>query len=169
MPLFVLVSGYFCNPQSPNFKKGILRIAETYIVVQVVRSFIENGVNIFALLMPRMAMWYLLSLVYWKLMILICPLKDNKYTLIFLSVIISFAAGVVPFTTIMSFQRTFSFLPFFVVGYCLRNVDYRRYLNSVKPANAIVILSAVFIGFYAMNCSFLDTFSGVNSLVNWGG
>lgn len=67
-------------------------------------------------------LWYLLSLIYWRLMLQIIPDKVlNKPKLILLvALCISVLAGFLPFNDILSIQKTLSFLPFFFLGYYMR-------------------------------------------------
>jgi len=166
MPLFVFVSGYFSNPDSPSYNKGCFRIIETYVCVQLIRCILEDGLNIHSLLIPKMALWYLLSLFLWKCLLAWCPLKirENKKALIITSIILSFVGGIFPLGTIMSCSRTFCFLPFFILGYCLRGYDYKRLIDYLNPLYASLLLLVAWVVFYYANKNFIMLFAGTESL-----
>lgn len=172
MPLFILVSGYFSNINSKSYRQGIVRLIETFIVFQLLRSFIEGATSFHELLNPRLALWYLLSLVYWKCMLIILPEKIRKYKLMLLagSVVLSFISGLIHISTELSFQRTFTFMPFFVVGYILRYYDYSSLLNNIKPIYAIAVSTFSLLGSYLINTSLLNDFAGTSVFsLNGGG
>lgn len=172
MPLFILVSGYFSNTDSNSYRHGIVRLIETFIVFQLLRSFIEGATSFHVLLNPRLALWYLLSLAYWKCMLLVLPekIRSNKWALLIGSIALSFISGLIHISTELSFQRTFAFMPFFVIGYILRDFDYRLLLRRIKPIYAVVVCAFLFLGSYLINTSLLNDFAGTSVFsLNGGG
>ena len=168
MPLFILVSGYFSNFKSKSYTKSIFRLLETFIVIQLIHSVLNDSINFHTLLTPRFALWYLLSLVYWKIMLLILPNNVRSNVLIFItsSIILCFASGLVHISTVLSFQRTFAFMPFFVVGYLLRSYDYRQLLHRINCIISITACIFAFVMLFFINTNFLTCFSGTTFLIN---
>lgn len=163
MPLFILLSGYFSNVNSSNYKKGCLRILETYIVFQLLRTAIEYPHDfIKKLFYPRTAMWYLLSLFYWKVSLLILPkqLYHKKGFLLAGSLLLSLFAGFFQLTTLMSFQRTFYFLPFFMLGFCLRKTNIKKYFQSFSSFVCIMLIVSLLLSLYIINDSIYMHFAG---------
>lgn len=120
MPLFVFISGRFTYKKTKsNFKKSIWKLLEPLIVFQFIMCslvFVQTGVVSFKLLLtPWWVLWYLLSLIYWRLIIQLLPTKilNNAGIVIFASFCISLIAGFLPFNRFLSIQRTLSFMPFF--------------------------------------------------------
>ena len=172
MPLFILVSGYFSNFKSKSYIKSIFRLLEIFLVFQLIHSVLNGSINFHTLLTPRFALWYLLSLVYWKIMLLILPNKVRLNVLIFItsSIILCLASGLVNISTELSFQRTFAFMPFFVVGYLLRSYDYRQLLHRINYIISITACIFAFVMLFFINTNFLTCFSGTTFLINnWGG
>ena len=165
MPLFVMVSGYFSNPDSRSFKNGILRLFETYIVLQLLKSSIEGTLNAHELLTPRFALWYLLSLVYWKIMLIFMNGNIQAHKNLFFGgmLILCFMFGALPLTVELSFQRTFAFMPFFVFGYLLRGVDYNTIIQKIPMPLAIVVFITFVLISYFVNRSLILDFSGMLS------
>ena len=149
MPLFVFISGYFTNVENRDkVFKGLLKLIETFIIFTIIHTLflLRDGASIINLLhIPHWTHWYLLSLIYWRLFLYILPLsiRNNYLKLLFLSVALCFVMGWVPIGAAFSFHRTFSFLPFFILGYVAAQTGT---INRIKlsPILAFVILTAVF-------------------------
>lgn len=171
MPLFIFVSGYFTNVKGSNIKKSTIKLLETYIILQIFRSAIEGNFNFHSLMNPRMALWYLLSLVYWRFILFfaINILKVNGKLLLLISIITSLLSVFIPYTTLMSFQRTFAFFPFYICGYICRTINYRKFLSKLNFSFAATILVVTMTFFYFENKSFLMELSGTLTIYNGGG
>lgn len=156
MPLFVFISGYFTKIGNNDiFVQGILKLGETYIVFTLIHVFISlfmlgKGVNfINVLLVPRWTLWYLLSLIWWRLILYITPfsIRNNHLLLVVISVVLCLVMGWVPIGHIFSFHRTFSFLPFFVLGYVAAQTGT---INRIKmsPILAVALMIIVLSGYW---------------------
>ncbi len=125
MPLFVYISGYFTKfTDRKKYLSGILEFAETLIVFTIIHVAIiyMQGQHLSVrelFLCPRWTLWYLLSLIWWRLMLYFTPstIRDNHMILIIASIVLCLTMGWVPLGFTLSFQRTFAFLPFFTMGY----------------------------------------------------
>lgn len=125
MPLFVFISGYFTRiTNSKKFWDGLLDVVETLIVFTIVHVAISYflGKPLFLssiIVFPQWTLWYLLSLICWRLMLYYTPssILSNHRTLIIISLVLCLALGWVPLGKELSFQRTFALLPFFVIGF----------------------------------------------------
>lgn len=79
MPLFIFVSGYFTKQlPTEKFKKGILGLAETLIVFQIIsrllRYFLEGeACSLTLLVTPFWILWYLMALILWRTILQITP------------------------------------------------------------------------------------------------
>ena len=124
MPLFVFISGYFSQKKSKKaLKTSIWKLAEPLIIYQILGLiFLVDSFAIIDIITPCWVLWYLLSLIYWRLMLQIMPervLNKPKYIL---SVVlcISVFAGFFPLNDILSIHKTLSFMPFYFLGYFMR-------------------------------------------------
>lgn len=135
MPLFVALSGYFSHKKSiKNFFLSSLRLLEPLVLFQVICIILNRAFTISEIFTPWWILWYLLSLFFWRTILQFLPQKiiDIKWIVLVCSVIISIIAGFSPFTKFMSLQRTFAFLPFFFIGYYLREANAFEYLIRKK-------------------------------------
>ena len=128
MPLFVFLSGYFSQKKNKkDLWTSIWKLLKPYIVCQLIAmtvDFIMTGkIKLYYILNPWWAMWYLFSLVCWRIMIYIIPNKilNNVKLMLFYTINISLFAGFIPIGGFLSIQRTLSFMPFFFSGYCMNN------------------------------------------------
>lgn len=126
MPLFIFISGYFSRKkEKADLSVSIWKLLEPLIVFQTLtllpRFFFESF-SINTILTPWTVLWYFLSLIYWRLMIQTIPGKflNNPRWIIIITFCISIIAGFLPFNTVLSVQRTFAFMPFFFLGYCMK-------------------------------------------------
>lgn len=127
MPLFIFISGYFSRKKDcKHFITTCWNLIEPLILFQIIirgYEFVSSGtISIRNLLTPWWVLWYLLSLLFWRIMLQVFPNKMlEKTKLILISTFaISLAAGFFPFNRFLSLQRTFAFMPFFFLGYCMR-------------------------------------------------
>lgn len=65
-----------------------------------------------------------------------------------LSFIVSIAIGFVPLNSEMSFQRTFAYWPFFLIGYYLKQDNFIETIRNFNHSAAWVLLSATLICVY---------------------
>lgn len=153
MPLFVFISGYFTKIADKNKNiTGILNLTETLVVFTFIHIFIEylqgKPINDYQLLIyPKWTLWYLLSLIWWRLMLYYTPssIRDNHKLLVAISIILCLTMGWIPIDTQFSFQRTFAFLPFFMIGYVVgkNHIDI-----TAKKKRVLIFTFFVFWGFF---------------------
>ena len=170
MPMFIFISGMFSQIRDrEKYKSGILRIFETYIVLQTVEvgmkimpQLIYNTATLkyitVVILTPQFGSWYLLSLTFWRLIVLYIPKEfcSKNPTIILLTCIcISLFGGFIPVGKTLSLQRTMTYLPFFFIGYYTKNIDVKKYVLKIPPPSAIgMLLSALLIYVHFINHDF---------------
>jgi len=162
MPLFILLSGYFAKRAS--FKK-VINLVLLYLIFQPLcreYSVLLHPGKIFKFKyeVPYFQLWYLVSMIAWYLIAIgINYLKLNKYQKVAL-VMGCFAIGIAskyftePVVDMMkyydskfysytfSYQRTLSFLPFFILGLVLTEDTMIKLYQSLK-AKWIVVVAAI--------------------------
>ena len=126
MPLFVLISGYLTKSVQ-SLRHCISRntgLLETLIFFQGILILLGllqgKEFSWHSIVTPVWAMWYMLSFFWWRLLVTI--INPSKYSIQFCvisSLLLCLFAGYLPFSHIASFQRTFYFFPFFMIGHCL--------------------------------------------------
>ena len=158
MPLFIFISGRFSQIKNKRkYISGILRILETYILFQVIWGLIiwsvsKSSFSFVSLLMwPNWTLWYLLSLVYWRLMVAMIPRKiidDRPLSILVACFFISILGGLIPVGAQFSLQRTMAFMPFFFMGYYSTKIDIMKYINKIPLKVAIIFIVFVYILIY---------------------
>ena len=127
MPLFIFISGYFSRKKdNKHFITSCWKLIEPLLVFQIIIRgflFIASGtISITDIFTPWWVLWYLLSLLYYRIILQVLPEKYLEHTrfIIISTFIISFIAGFLPLNRFLSIQRTLAFLPFFFLGYYMR-------------------------------------------------
>lgn len=121
MPLFIFISGYFSRKKDKEyFLISCWKLIEPLIIFQLLirgLDFIITGkFSLTEIFTPWWVLWYLLSLIYWRIMLQILPNKilSNTKLFITLAFLVSLFAGFIPVNRFLSLQRTFAFMPFFL-------------------------------------------------------
>ncbi len=162
MPLFAFVSGFFSKEVS---LKGIGNLIYKLLVYQLLFALLfssvalyENGIEMFNhygstmdaqsiisyLLTPIWLLWYLLSLVFWKLLLFI--FSKSKW-LIPVAFIIGILIVIVPINPrLLSYQRTFALFPFFLIGFYTTRDQLLKFIDYNKMVwLAIILIIITFI------------------------
>jgi fucose 4-O-acetylase-like acetyltransferase len=137
---FLFVSGYF----SKNLERCRATAFQTFLfpylilmpIMFLIRYLIFGRAHLDYTL-PTMALWYLLTLFVYRFLI-----KDlvRIKNILPISIVISLAAGFIPFLdSTLSLGRTFSFLPFFLLGYYFKEEWIERVQNVPKAAGIFVL------------------------------
>ena len=148
MPVFIFISGYFSkNDQSDDyFRKVISHCLIPYIFFNYIYGLLDTGGNFWQSLVnlcyPQWTMWYMISLVLWK--ILARPVSKFIGTIV-ISILVSLFVGFTNISTLFSLARTFSFFPYFLAGYLLpkETVEKARSLKKVYVLLGFVAVIAV--------------------------
>lgn len=124
MPLFVFISGYYSRKKDwKDFWPGLWNLLEPLAVFQTVALlFFVKSATLERILSPWYMLWYLLSLIYWRLLLQIAPgrILNHKTTILVITFCISILIGFLPFDRLLSLQRTLSLMPFFFLGYFMK-------------------------------------------------
>lgn len=163
MPLFIFISGYFSRKKdAKHFISGCWKIIEPFIVYQLlIKGFevVRTGViSLKEFLTPAWVLWYLLSLLYWRVLLQIIPNKilNNTKFIITSTFIISLLAGYFPCDRFLSIQRTLAFLPFFFIGYCMRGKNLFLPSKYKIWSTIFLFLTLIFPIFFRKYCGDLN-------------
>ena len=151
MPLFVFISGRFSHiKEKDKYCKSIIRILETFIIFQIIRLLLEvelgGTMSLAMILSPRYTLWYLLCLVYWRVLLLIIPQRTLKRPFVILAICfaISVLGGFVPIK-MLSIQRALTFLPFFFLGYYSTEIDLKSLLSKIHVGFSSITIISLFL------------------------
>ena len=115
MPVFVMVSGYFSKNIEKARDNAFQNLFIPYLIFNFLFSVIMHGNLISSPFVPAFALWYLLALFVWRL--LLKSVLQVRWILLF-SVLLSLFAGLIPgIGSFMALSRIISFFPYFLAGY----------------------------------------------------
>jgi fucose 4-O-acetylase-like acetyltransferase len=145
MPMFVFISGYLSKSTPINFNKIVTTLLIPYIVFSLlwyIRECVHTKTPYFDISSPPFHLWYLLSLLSWKLLL---PLVQSIKHHIFITFIISLLVGFSPLIGhTMSLSRTLALFPFFVIGTaCSSNTLYAIHSKKYLAVFGVLLLIAI--------------------------
>ena len=155
MPLFIFISGYFSKKQSLSLLGGgnkrlvilFLIFNTAYLALDVA---LGGGIGLHRLLSPAFALWYILSLIYWRIILQLVPQRvlDRRGFVLAVAFIVSFGAGFIPMGGELSFQRACSFFPFFMLGYYAKQDGWVARLRTLNKIPWSIVLICLFSACY---------------------
>ncbi|MGL5616709.1 MAG: acyltransferase family protein [Sarcina sp.] len=149
MPAFVFISGYF----SKNLNKGRDTAVKSLLMIFIIFNTIWNTIallagkiDVFSFLMPGWALWYILSMFFWRMFL---PDLVKVKNIFVISLIFGIIARMfTDFGTLLSLSRTITFLPFFLAGYFLKDIDNLRRNKGRKILSVIIMILIVVLAVY---------------------
>lgn len=143
MPAFILISGHFSRKIKTwtDVKKMIQTLIIPYILFQLFYTYyyqtvFEDPIE-FGLLEPRYALWFLLSMVLWKVLLTI--FGTNPWMIV-ASFVVALGAGYYSeVNEWLSLSRTFFFFPFFLIGYYMNRELFTKIKNKWIVSLAFVL------------------------------
>lgn len=157
MPLFIFISGYFSkNIKSETYKRKIFtNLIIPYFIFETLYSlfeyfFIANeaGQLRFSYFTPYWIMWFLFSMIIWKIVLpYVVKIKTNVALILALvvGVIVGYASDVAYYA---SLSRTIVFFPFFLAGYYFNKNCLQYFSNFKWRIASILIICLSFVLFY---------------------
>lgn len=155
MPLFILISGYLSKivNNKTDFWKGLLHIAIPLGIFQAINIVLlilfQRDIGLSILVVPYWTLWYLLSLLFWRIMLQYSPAKLLGKPLLYLSIAlgVSIFCGLMQHGRLLSVQRTLNFFPFFLFGYYIRQGSFTSKLWSDAVSVGFICLISALIAF----------------------
>ena len=154
MPAFILVSGYFTKRMKNrhDFLKIVKKLLVPYIIFQIIYTIYYQGIFgndlDFSLFDPRWALWFLISLFCWQLMLVVFGRsKIGLVISLVCSLVIGYFGGI---NETLALSRTFFFFPFFLLGYFLesKHFDWIKQKKNVCFSWFLFLVIFIFIYFY---------------------
>ena len=130
MPLFILISGYLTRHPSQQTAGEMWRgVANVFIILVIfhvlswIMVYFYQG-NVLRAMgnFPYGVLWYLLSLIYWRIILYYTPraLHDRPALHLGIALALSVLCGLTHLGNTLSIQRTLNFYIFFLLGYYYR-------------------------------------------------
>ena len=174
MPLFCIISGYVTNPHKDRAAQ-LSWIRQTLIIYLLAQSvnillnlMLGNNISWNVIINPKFALWYLVSLIIWRIILWGLFKNFTSSTQIILSVLLMLVMGFIPLDKEFSFQRTFAFFPFFIIGQLFRKKDTIKQMDKisivfplVSVTIGLVVARFVIPWFYAP----AQHFNGISDLI----
>lgn len=137
---FLFISGFFSKNVDKCRKRAFEMFLFPYIILMPIMYLIRyllNGYATVNFFVPTMALWYLVVMFYYRFFIK--TLSRIPYILP-VSVLVSLAAGCIcVFGSTAALGRAFGFLPFFILGYCMKQ-EYLDWILKIPKAVFIVLM-----------------------------
>ena len=157
MPLFILISGYLTkSPEQQSASRmwqGCLKIFVPMVIFHLIscmRIWIL-GYNFFEhiLMFPYDILWYLLCLIYWRILLYYTPRAIFKRPILYLSIafILSLLSGLTHLGNFLAIQKALNFYIFFLLGFYYRQgvISQQWWKNNIlHGAITIVLLPLIF-------------------------
>lgn len=120
------------------------------------------------LVIPRWTLWYLVSLIFWRILTQLFANYSPK-VIICASIIIGIVSGFVPIGRFLSFQRTCSLLPFFAAGFCMRKLNNDlSFVSSIPWPVAVLFLISLFASTFFLDFPYYPYLEGKTPYVELG-
>ena len=157
MPLFILISGYLTHsPEQEPPRVMWRRILDIFVtlltfhVISVLWVVIDHGDYVrAAIAFPFGILWYLLSLIYWRIMLYYSPrwLRNRPVVYLAFALLVSVLVGFTWWGNTLSIKRALNFYPFFLLGYFYhQGLLNKRWWSNTKlhAAVSVVLLALIF-------------------------
>lgn len=159
MPAFIFISGYFAGSftrKDNQIRSNFCKLIIPYIIFQWGYALYYYLLGItdtfsFGLLIPNWSLWFLLSLFFWQMSLYLFS-KMPPAVGIGISILGSVLIGYFPFiSNELTIQRTFVFLPFFIMGYYLKEdgiqIIYQSKWRKWLPIGLIIVFLTIRYGY----------------------
>jgi fucose 4-O-acetylase-like acetyltransferase len=152
MPAFIVISGFFAKGiHKPGYLANVAKkLLIPYLIFQIFYTFyyivIFNNNLSFSPFTPRWALWFLLSLFLWNVMLLLfSKIRHGLLIAVILSLMVGYFSDVDGF---LSLSRTFFFFPFFLLGYYLKEAHFEKLKSKSNIYVSAVVMVAIFVLMY---------------------
>ena len=132
MPVFIFLSGFLSKSVNSRSFKSIAKLLLIYIIFNFTHGLILFYYNKYKMRFnsANHSYWYLLCLIYWRFSV---NYFSNQFFSIFISLIVSILVGFNDsISNVFSLKRTFSFFPYFIIGYKLSKEHLEKMISLSK-------------------------------------
>lgn len=150
MPLFVMLSGYLSHKQPiRKFIDATFSLLASLFMFEFICALLSLIFkhSMIPINRPYWTFWYIFCLAIWRSFVQFVPKKmlDYKKMVLLICTFTCFTTPFIPLGYTASFQRIFSFFPFFLIGYYLNT----GYISKLRKFNVVFPISIIVIGFLA--------------------
>ena len=141
MPVFIFVSGYFSKKfiDKDKWARSVVRSTLIPYFIANTAYWLLASRHVSTFMNSQFAMWYLLSLFFWRLMI--HPLSKIRWLLV-VSILFSLYFGFTKADKFLSIQRTISFFPYFAAGFLCSDTRLGKIKNVSKLLAGSLMLAS---------------------------
>ncbi|MFB2584142.1 acyltransferase family protein [Herbiconiux liukaitaii] len=143
VPVFVAVAGYFAKADAPGpkqLKRLVTDLLLPYLIFETIWTGIQWAVTGRAridFVSPSWTLWFLLALIMWRVALPYLALL--RFPLL-ISVVVSVASGYLPaLNGVLALDRTFALLPFFVLGWKLRQLPLTELWLTASTRTVLLV------------------------------
>ncbi|MCS5715081.1 acyltransferase family protein [Herbiconiux sp. CPCC 205716] len=154
VPVFVAVAGYFAKADAPGpkqLRRIVTDLVLPYLIFETIWSVIHSivaGSLLFDYAMPSWTLWFLLALIIWRVSLPYLALLKHP---LLIAVVISVASGYLPaIGGVFALDRTLTLLPFFVLGWRLRQLPLTAIWLRASARTVILVRAAAIAVFAAV-------------------
>lgn len=167
MPLFIFISGYFSKNPDRARDTAFRNLLMVYIVAQIfwiVFKYLTNGSTYYIehFLDPGYAIWYIVSLFFWRIF-----LKD-LLKIRFILVLSFIAAPLIMFLNdaemTLAINKTIGFLFFFLLGYYAKQEHIEK-IRKIPQGAAIFLLLVIWGGTWFLMQSGILPYGGTKAIL----
>jgi fucose 4-O-acetylase-like acetyltransferase len=143
MPLFIFITGFFSRRINTQRKVEVDKILYTYLIFEILHLLFTKTTHLghgsYNLFRPTYQNWYLLGIFIWRLLVPYFSFFPKGLALT-ISVLISILIGLfADFNTFLGLYRIIYFMPFFILGTYLENIESLK-IRFLKYRNVVVAL-----------------------------
>ena len=150
MPMFIMVTGYFSSRRahSTKFWKSILNLGVLYLLFSVVnmlvRVVVYNKPPIRSEFIPPFALWYILSMICWRILLRYIPERLLKSWIFFA---VTMCVSILPCFVMLNYfslARTIAFFPYFLLGWLCKEYQWIDKINNInRNFKILIVLSCI--------------------------
>ena len=155
MPAFIFCSGFFSKSENSKSKESLFKLVLHYLIfntgIMIIMYFYKG--EKFKFFMPYYSYWYLLSLIYWRIIIIYVDIENKKSAILktFALALINGYSGAFS-NNIFSIRRTIAFFPFFLLGYLFPKEKFKELKDKInspfKKIKVFIFFIANSLGVY---------------------
>lgn len=141
MPAFVFISGYFSKNTYHfiSFSRNLTKMLLIPFCLAQLAMWLLTSRSLGELFTPRWTLWYLLSLFFWRMLVI--PFSKLRLC-IPVSVLLALLIGFTPADKFLSVSRTIAFFPFFLIGYKTTATQ----INTIRKVNKWIVVPVFMCG-----------------------
>ena len=154
MPCFILLSGYLSKGITTHRTKEIDTLLYPYVVFQILNfiftyltGYGHGSINLFS---PAYLNWYIIALFFWRLFLPYFQKMKKVVVIIILALLWLLSGYGVP-NSFLSFYRIFYFLPFFMLGYYIDDIEQVMIKMSKHTGVVVAVTILIIIGVFALS------------------